>query len=127
MALKLALALLFFSTWCLAQPDFSKVPQATDSTYGYTATNPLKLKKGNPQKSIGYSYDFLNILVTRDNKPLKFVQRRTIGNPEMSKREAQLDKYVFLTHARKDTVTIYVDIYSKGNLRIPLGLKYKQN
>jgi hypothetical protein len=114
---------------------------STDSTYGYTDTNPLKMKRGNPGKSIGYSYDFLEGLKTIDDKKLKFVQRVTVDNPNykrakveltnrytgmpLSGKGQQLDKYIFLTFEKKDTVTIYVDIYRKGTLKIPMGLKYK--
>ena len=129
------------SGWCYGQPDFSEVPESTDSTYGYTDTNPIKLKKGNPERSIGYSYDFLSGLATPDNKGLRFVQRYSVENPKNDKGERQLnnrysgkpmtgkgellDKYVFVTHEKKDTLTIYVDIYRKGELRIPVGLKYR--
>jgi hypothetical protein len=36
-----------------------------------------------------------------------------------------LDKYFFLTTEKKDTVIIYIDIYNKGELKIPKGLKIK--
>ena len=128
----LALTFILISTWSFCQHDFSKIPEATDSTYGYTDTNPLEMKKGNPGKSIGYSYDFLSGLATPDDKLLKFVQRSTVTNPKNEKHavppgdKAQLlDRYIFVTHERKDTLIIYVDIYHKGDLRIPIGLKYK--
>lgn len=133
----LALVLIFNSTIVLGQRDFSRMLVSQDSTYGYTAANPLKMKRGNQGKSIGYSYDFLTGLKTNDNGRLKFLKRITVRNPAKkskgaSKRKREnhsgnddaLDKYVFVTSA-KDTVTIYVDLYSKGKLKIPIGLKYE--
>jgi hypothetical protein len=130
MAQQLTISLIFLSSWCFGQTDFSDIPVSTDSTYGYTDTNPLKMKRGNPGKSIGYSYDFLSGLTTLDNKGLRFVQRSTVENPENNEAKSnasnrQLDKYIFVTHDKKDTLTIYVDIYRKADLLVPLGLKYR--
>ena len=36
-----------------------------------------------------------------------------------------LDKYVFVTSNTKDTVKLFVDIYSKGELMVPIGLKFE--
>ena len=117
-----ALALILVTTLTCAQKDFSRLSVSKDSTYGYTAANPLKMKRGNHQKSIGYSYDFLSGLKTKDNRKLKFLQRLTIG--KAADKGRQLDKYIFLT-SEKDTLTIYVDLHSKDNLRIPVGLQYR--
>jgi hypothetical protein len=130
MVQQLTISLIFLSSCCFGQPDFSEIPVSADSTYGYTDTNPLKMKRGNPGNSIGYSYDFLSGLATPDNRPLKFVQRYTVENPENNddkpnSSDRQLDKYIFVTHEKNDTLTIYVDIYQKADLRIPVGLKYR--
>lgn len=137
----LTLTLILISTWGCGQSDFSRLSVTTDSTYGYTDTNPLKLKKGNPEKSIGYSYDFLHGLRTHDDQKLKFVKRTTVDNPNykrpnvqstdphtgtpINEKGSKLDKYIFLTSGNKDTVTIYVDVHRRGDLKIPMGLTYK--
>src|SRR5688572_14396680 len=116
---------------------------STDSTYGYTAKNPLKMKKGNLEKSIGHSIDFLKGLRTEDNQKLELLQRFTISVPNYAAPKAQLtnrytgmplsgkvgllDEYNFVTSEKKDTVIIYVDVYNKGELKIPKGLKYMAN
>jgi hypothetical protein len=133
--------LAFLSTWAFGQTDFSGISQSTDSTYGYMETNPLRMKKGNVGKSIGYSYDFLQGLRTSDDQKLKFLKRVSIDNPDyrtprasltnrytgmpFSGNGGQLDKYVFLTAGKKDTLTIYIDVYKRGDLKIPVGLKYE--
>lgn len=137
----LTLTLTFITTWIFGQSDFSRITASTDSTYGYTDTNPLKMKKGNHGKSIGYSYDFMNGLKTHDNQKLKFLQRSGVDNPKHKKPKVkstdrqpgtaltdqteQLDKYIFLTSEKKDTLTIYVDLHNRGSLKFPVGLKHK--
>ena len=134
---------LFIATWTFGQSDISKLINSTDSTYGYTATNPLKMKKGNQGKSIGYSIEFLKSLRTADNQKLELIQRFTVDDPNRVRPKTQLtnrytgmtlsgktgllDKYNFVTTGKRDTLTIYVDIYNKGELKIPKGLKIKDN
>jgi len=131
----------FITTLSFGQSNFSNLIVSTDSTYGYTDKNPLKMKKGNQQKSIGYSIDFLESLITEDNQKLKLIQRFTVDDPNYARPKTQLtnrysgmplsgklgllDKYHFLTTEKSDTVIIYVDVYNKGELKIPKGLKIK--
>src|SRR5688572_11381564 len=134
--------LLFSAKTSYGQKDFTKLGTSTDSTFGYSAQNPLKLKKGSQAKSFDNSYKFLSGLKTHDNQTLELLVRSTTGNPAykepairisnrqtglpMSGKLGLLDKYVFLTSNTKDTITLYVDIYNKGDLSLPIGLKYEQ-
>lgn len=134
--------LIFFSTTVYGQKDFSKLTISVDSTFGYTNQNPLKLKKGNQGKSIDNSYKFLSGLKTLDNQSLTLLFRSTTDNPNYKEPAIKinnrftgmpingklglLDKYVFLTSNTKDTVMLFVDIYNKGDLFLPVGLKYEQ-
>jgi len=134
--------LIFFSTIVYGQKSFPKLVTSTDSTFGYTNLNPLKLKKGNQGKSVDNSYKFLAGLKTLDNQTLTLLFRATTDNPTYKKPSIKinnrftgmpisgklglLDKYVFLTSTTKDTVTLFVDIYNKGDLFLPVGLKYEQ-
>ena len=123
------------------QTNFVKLDTSPDSTYGYTAQNPLKLKKGNPQKSIDYSYSFLAGLKTKDDQALIYLSRFTTSSPgykepairlnnrftgSPSGKSGLLDNYFFLTSVTKDTINVFVDIYNKGTLMVPIGLKYQQ-
>lgn len=58
-----------------AQNKFSFLYSSKDSTYGYTAFNPLKMKKGNSKKSVEYSVQFLKGLRTDDNQDLIYLNR----------------------------------------------------
>jgi hypothetical protein len=135
------LILLCFTNTSFGQKDFTKLMTSTDSSYGYSAQNPLKLKKGNQGKSIINSKKFLSGLITEDNQSLIYLFRATVGNPDykepkiklnnrytgmpLSGKLGLLDKYVFLTSNTKDTVKLFVDIYNKGTLMLPIGLRYE--
>lgn len=131
----------FITSMTFGQSNFSNLTVSTDSTYGYIDKNPLKMKKGNQQKSISYSIHFLKSLITEDNQKLELIQRFTVDDPNYARPKTQLtnrytgmplsgnlgllDKYFFFTTEKKDTVIIYIDIYNKGELKIPKGLKIK--
>jgi hypothetical protein len=53
------------------------------------------------------------------------INNRFTGMP-ISGKSGLLDKYVFLTSNTMDTISVFVDIYNKGTLMIPIGLKYEQ-
>ena len=132
---------LLVTTLMFGQSNFSKISVSTDSTYGYTDGNPLRMKKGNQEKSMGYSIDFLKILRTEDDQKLELIQRFTVDDPNYVRSKTQLvnrytgmpisgklgllDKYYFVTMEKRDTLIIFVDIYNKGELKLPKGLKIK--
>lgn len=122
-----------------SQKEFAALQNATDSTFGYTPQNPLPLKNGNQQKSIRYASTFLRGLRTSDNQTLGFYYRSSMDNPNSKGSRLRirdrsgmplngkldiLDKYAFVTSTTKDTIILYVDIYNKGALMIPVGLKF---
>jgi hypothetical protein len=131
------------SCQAFSQINFASLSLSEDSTYGYSNMNPLKMKKGNQQKSIEYSEKFLKGLITIDNHKLKYLMRYSIDDPKYNHSSVHLtdrftgmplngklgllDEYIFLVSERMDTIRIYVDIYNKGNLFIPKGLKYVEN
>jgi hypothetical protein len=138
----LFLQLGLFSFLSYGQKEYNDLAISQDSTYGYTPENPLKLKKGNQEKSILHSRLFLNGLKTQDNQNLVLLARESGHNPNYKKpaivitdrapglplggKLGILDKYIFLTSVKKDTISIFVDIYNKGKLMLPAGLKYEQ-
>jgi hypothetical protein len=125
-----------------AQKSFNNLALATDSSYGYSAENPIKLKKGNQEKSIANSYNFLAGLKTSDGQSLTLLSRAATRDPKykepaikinnrytgmpLNGKLGLLDKYTFLTSTSKDTIKVYIDIYNKGTLLMPIGLKYEQ-
>lgn len=114
--------------------NFAKLPSSTDSTYGYSAYNPLKFKNSDPVKNVGESKKFLKGLKTENDQELIMLGRSGVGDPNFKEPAGGifeslgeggiLDKYKFVTYETKDTITLYVDIYHKGKLKVPVGLKY---
>lgn len=132
--LVICIFLLAMGSKAQAQKAFSKLPSATDSTYGYTNTNPIRLKKGNTEKSIMQEMNYLSGLTTKDKQHLVLLHRSAVANPGYKEpllrdlynsKGGVLDKYVFLTANTKDTITLFIDIYSKGTLMLPAGLMYE--
>jgi hypothetical protein len=124
-----------------AQQPFRNLPNATDSTYGYSGMNPIRLRKGNTEKSILQQMNYLSGLTTADRQRLVLLSHSSVADPgskepfinvndRFSKSPANastrvLDKYVFLTADTKDTITLFIDIYNKGEVMLPVGLKYE--
>ncbi len=133
--------LLFQLNFSFAQDSKKQIPASTDSTYGYCSANPLKLKKGDLAKSIENSIIFLKGLKTQDGQSLDYYARSSIQDPGYQEPKIRLsdrvtgapitgkggilDKYIFVTSTSKDTIRIFVDVYHKGDLKIPVGLKYE--
>ena len=132
--------LLLVSGYVSGQQSFLDLPNSSDSSFGYSITNPLNLKRGKKSKSIDYTVSFLKGLRTKDDQNLLLVQRtiaidtnfklsfftpinRSTGLP-LNGKTGILDKYVFVTSNTTDTVTIFVNIYRKERVEIPMGLKY---
>ena len=132
----------YFATKVYGQNDFSELTTTTDSSFGYAIHNPIKLKKGNQRKSIDNSYKYLSGLKTFDNQTLELLLRATTDSPfrnesaikinnrytgaHISGKAGLLDKYIFLTSNTNDTIILFIDTYDKGELFLPVGLKYQK-
>ena len=114
--------------------NFSKLKQTTDSSYGYSANNPLKLRKGDPIGGISNLKKFLQGLRTADGQELTIASRIGIKDPNYKEKPGGiaanlgdggiLDMYELITSVTKTKIILYVDVYHKGGLMIPIGLKY---
>ena len=114
--------------------NFSKLQQSTDSSYGYSANNPLKLKKGDPAGGVSNSKKFLQGLRTEDGQELSIESRSGVVDPNYKEKPGGiaanlgdggiLDKYELVTSVTKTKIILYFDVYHKGGLMIPIGLKY---
>jgi len=79
-------------------------------------------------------------LKTVDDQSLNFVSRHAVMDPNYKKplirltnrytgmplngKLGLLDMYVFVTSHTKDTITLYIDIYNKGQINLPIKLKW---
>lgn len=114
--------------------NFKRLKSSGDSTYGYSINNPLKFGKGDPVEAVGSSKKFLEGLKTADNQDLKVWRRTSVVDPNFKEppgglaeslgKGGVLDRYQLVASVTKDTLVLYIDIYQKGKLMIPLGLKY---
>src|SRR6056297_736060 len=64
---------------------FSSVEPAIDTTYGYTAENPVTIKNADLNNSIGSSYCYLSRLRTEKGNRLQLIQRFSVENPNYQK------------------------------------------
>lgn len=132
------MSLMAFTGGSMAQKSFVRLQQATDSTYGYAADNPVRLKNGDTNKSIINEMNYLSGLITADKQRLVLLARTAVADPRarqvsvndrfggkpLNGKEGILDKYVFLTADTNDTITLFIDIYNKEEVRLPVGLRY---
>lgn len=129
----LCITLSIFVNFSFGQ-NFSKLVQSTDSSYGYSINNPLKLRKGDAVGGVSNSKKFLQGLKTADGQDLIIVTRSGVVDPNYIEPPGGiaaslgdggiLDKYELVSSVTKDKIILYIDIYHKGGLMIPIGLKY---
>lgn len=122
----------------------SKLKISPDQTYGYTQTNPLVVNQGNAGKSYDYFMRLVDQLITDDGQGLEFLNHFTVrepgrilplawsGNNQQGtfKKlrygvDGQVERYQFLTEKTRDTITLFVDLSSRGKLLIPMKLKLR--
>lgn len=134
------LFLLFFIISCgtSIQTMLSSIEETVDETYGYTIGNPIRIGYSSPQKSIDYTYEFIDRLRDSSNMPLKLLYRVSVidtnykpsfwekipkryGNSGSS---AILDRYTLTKNNDRDTVNLFVDIFKEEPLYIPKGLQF---
>lgn len=123
---------------------FSIIEPTTDTSYGYTAENPVAIKNGDLNNSIGSTYYYLSHLRTQKGNKLQLIMRYSVGNPNYKKPALALqnrytgeplsygsgpllDLYIFKPENETDTIRIYVNPYLKGTVKIPSGLIFEKD
>lgn len=101
--------------------------QALDKSYAFSPSNPVKV--GGVKESSGPLNErrFLNALLSPDGKPVKFFRAGSccmFSTPNgLFGDSGLLDMYRIYWDGSKDTLDIYINMYDKGDLKIPMGLK----
>lgn len=100
--------------------------QSDDKTYGFEQSNPVKVGEFSPQNE----RRFLNALLGPNGETIKYFRagsccgfktpNGTFGNMGL------LDIYRIFWDGNKDTLNIYINMYDKGDLKIPVGLNAKK-
>ena len=99
---------------------------STDSTYGLTEKNPIKVGGGEGGPISERKY--LNSLSGPNGETVTFDR---IGSCCFFKSKSSpmggglLDKYAVTYKGKKDTVVLYLNMYEKGKLMAPVGFKMK--
>ncbi len=122
---------------------FSTIEPSTDSTYGYTAENPVTIKNADLGNSINSCYYYLSRLRTPEGNKLYLISRYTVDNPNYKKPAINLmnrytgqpisygtgpllDLYILKPESELDTIKIYMNPYLKGPIKVPVGLKFEK-
>jgi len=84
---KLVILTGLFLTGCVVSNPkfFSKIDTTIDSSYGYTAENPVLIKNKDLYSSIESSYYYISRLRTERGNKLQLIQRYSIENPNYKK------------------------------------------
>lgn len=101
-----------------------------DKTYGYDKTNPVKV--GGSKESSGPKNErrYLNGLLGPNGEEIKYFRAGSccaFKTPNgMIDNTGLLDRYRVFWKGSQDTLNIYINMYDKGDLKIPVGLTAKK-
>jgi len=97
-----------------------------DSTYGYTKENAIKV--GGEMQGPANERNYLNSLSGPNGETLKFSRSGSCCAFETKNSSfgmGMLDIYRVTYEGKKDTVTLYLNMYDKAKLKAPVGFKFK--
>lgn len=98
----------------------------TDETYGYTQTNPIKV--GGFKDGPANERDYLNSLSGPNGEELVYKRSGSCCNFETKNSPfgmGLLDIYRVTYAGKKDTITLYINMYDKAKLKAPVGFKFR--
>jgi hypothetical protein len=143
-AIRSLLAALILTGCVVSNPKFfSTIEPGTDPSYGYTTKNPVTIRNGDLNNSIGSSYYYISRLRTKNGHMFKIISQSCVENPNYKKPAVPLqnrftgeplrngtgpllDRYLLKADNETDTVTIYINPYHKGKVQIPGGLLFEK-
>ncbi|MEO4005021.1 2-dehydro-3-deoxyphosphooctonate aldolase [Flavobacterium sp. CAU 1735] len=100
---------------------------ATDSTYGYSKENPIKV--GGNTNGPANEQKFLSSLSGPNGEELWYKRSGSCCSFETRNSSfgmGMLDVYKVTYEGKKDTLTLYFNMYDKVKPKAPLGLKFKK-
>lgn len=98
----------------------------TDSTYGYSKENPIKV--GGNSNGPANEKNYLNSLSGPNGEQITYSRSGSCCHFETKNSSfgmGMLDIYKVTYEGKKDTVTLYINMYDKEKLKSPVGLKFK--
>ena len=108
---------------------FALTEISDDKTYGYKESNPIKVGGSNESKGPLNERRFLNALTGPNGEAIEYVR---VGSccPFNTKNgfmgQGMLDKYKITWSGQTEGVFIYINMYDKDKLKIPVGLSVKK-
>lgn len=101
---------------------------SSDKSYGYTERNAIKV--GKDGSGPVNERRFLNALLGPNGEEISYARAGsccTFKTPNgMIDNMGMLDRYTITWVGNKEPLTLYLNMYDKGDLQIPVGLKAKQ-
>ncbi|WP_210490291.1 hypothetical protein [Rufibacter aurantiacus] len=102
---------------------------SSDKSYGYDRSNPIKV--GGSLESSGPRNErrFLNALLGLNGEQVGYYRAGSccgFKTPNGFMGEGLLDKYRVYWEGGKDTLSIYINMYDKGDLKVPVGFTAKK-
>lgn len=98
----------------------------TDSTYGYSKENPIKVG-GNSNGPVN-ERNYLNSLSGPNGEQITYSRSGSCCHFETNKSSfgmGMLDIYRVSYEGKKDTISLYLNMYDKETLKSPVGFKFK--
>lgn len=103
---------------------------STDKTYGTSAKNPVEV--GGVDKNEGPLNErrFLNALAGPNGEEISYYRAGSCcpikSNKAMFGNKVMLDNYRVTWEGSKDTISIYINLYDSGKLKVPVGFTLKK-
>ena len=103
---------------------------AEDKSYGYTESNPVKVGGANESSGPKNERRFLNGLLGPNGEEIKYSRAGSccpFKTPNgLFGDSGMLDRYQVTWAGSSDTLDIFINMYDKGDLRIPVGSTSKK-
>ena len=103
---------------------------SNDKTYGFEKSNPIKVGGINDGNGPRNQRRFLNALLGPNGEEIKYFRSGSccpFKTPNgFINDTGMLDRYRVYWSGVKDTLNIYINIYDKGDLKVPSGLSAKK-
>jgi hypothetical protein len=114
----------------LTEDTFRLTEVSTDSTYGFTEKNPVKVGGIKEREGPANERRYLNALLGRNGEKLGYYRTGSccpFKTPNgMIDKTGMLDRYIVYYEGGTDTFNVYINMYDAGTLKALQGFGYKK-
>lgn len=107
---------------------FELTETTTDTTYGFDRKNPVSV--GNTGGGPANERRYLNALLGPHGEPVSYIREGSccaFKTPNgLFDNTGMLDRYKVTWAGAADTVVLYINMYDRGDLKIPVGFTARQ-